>query len=71
MLTVNEYGGRQAKVNEKRQCFKGWETLVIISCDFYKRYEGMNQNQGCRNFFHAKLIPNSSMNKEINSEIVD
>ena len=29
MLKVNEYGGRQAKVNEKRQCFKGWETLVI------------------------------------------
>ena len=28
MLKVNEYGGRQAKVNEKRQCFKGWETLV-------------------------------------------
>ena len=23
-------GERQAKVNEKRQCFKGWETLVII-----------------------------------------
>ena len=30
VLKVNEYGGRQAKVNEKRQCFKGWETLVII-----------------------------------------
>ena len=29
MLKVNEYGGRQAKVNEKRQSFKGWETLVI------------------------------------------
>ena len=29
MLKVNEYGGRQTKVNEKRQCFKGWETLVI------------------------------------------
>ena len=28
MLKVNEYGGRQAKGNEKRQCFKGWETLV-------------------------------------------
>ena len=28
MLKVNEYGGRQTKVNEKRQCFKGWETLV-------------------------------------------
>ena len=27
MLKVNEYGGRQAKGNEKRQCFKGWETL--------------------------------------------
>ena len=29
VLKVNEYGGRQAKVNEKRQCLKGWETLVI------------------------------------------
>ena len=28
MLKVNGYGGRQAKGNEKRQCFKGWETLV-------------------------------------------
>lgn len=28
VLTVNGYGGRQAKGNEKRQCFKGWETLV-------------------------------------------
>ena len=29
MLKVNEYGGRQTKVNGKRQCFEGWETLVI------------------------------------------
>ena len=28
VLKVNGYGGRQAKVGEKRQCFKGWETLV-------------------------------------------
>ena len=28
VLTVNRYGGRLAKVNEKSQCFKGWETLV-------------------------------------------
>ena len=28
VLKVNGYGGRQAKGNEKRQCFKGWETLV-------------------------------------------
>ena len=30
MLKVNGYGGRQAKVNEKSRCFKGWETLVIM-----------------------------------------
>ena len=28
VLKVNEYGGRQTKVNEKRQCFERWETLV-------------------------------------------
>ena len=30
VLKVNGYGGRQAKGNEKRQCFKGWETLVRL-----------------------------------------
>ena len=34
VLKVNEYGGRQAKVNEKRQCFKGWETLDINILNF-------------------------------------
>ena len=29
VLKLNGYGGRQVKGNEKRQCFKGWETLVI------------------------------------------
>lgn len=29
VLTVNGYGGRQTKENEKSWCFKGWETLVI------------------------------------------
>ena len=28
VLKLNGYGGRQAKVNEKSLCFKGWETLV-------------------------------------------
>lgn len=34
VLTVNGYGGRQTKENEKSWCFKGWETLVrfIIDC---------------------------------------
>ena len=36
MLKVNEYGGRQAKGNEKRQCFKGWETLVHNFCSSVK-----------------------------------
>ena len=31
VLTVNGYGGRQTKENEKSWCFKGWETLVISS----------------------------------------
>lgn len=30
VLTVNGYGGRQTKENEKSWCFKGWETLVIF-----------------------------------------
>ena len=29
VLTVNGYGGRQTKENEKSWCFKGWETLVV------------------------------------------
>ena len=28
VLKLNGHGGLQAKVNEKRLCFKGWETLV-------------------------------------------
>ena len=32
VLTVNGYGGRQTKENEKSWCFKGWETLVINIC---------------------------------------
>ena len=31
VLKLNGYGGRQAKANEKRQRFKGWETLVNYS----------------------------------------
>ena len=32
VLKLNGHGGLQAKVNEKRLCFKGWETLVTILC---------------------------------------
>ena len=40
VLTVNGYGGRQTKENEKSWCFKGWETLVIffsINSDAFMR----------------------------------
>ena len=34
VLKLNGYGGPQAKANEKRLRFKGWETLVckLIAC---------------------------------------
>lgn len=36
VLTVNGYGGRQTKENEKSWCFKGWETLVNSIGYFFK-----------------------------------
>ena len=40
VLTVNGYGGRQTKENEKSWCFKGWETLVNnIPVNFADRIE--------------------------------
>ena len=57
VLTVNGYGGRQTKENEKSWCFKGWETLVIlvllpVKCfclkwllvPYYKSFNGRNKN---------------------------
>lgn len=38
VLTVNGYGGRQTKENEKSWCFKGWETLV------YNLYQDLSTN---------------------------
>ena len=28
VLKLNGYGGQQAKVYERKRCFKGWESLV-------------------------------------------
>ena len=33
VLKLNGYGGPQAKANEKRQRFKGWETLDTLLYD--------------------------------------
>ena len=39
VLKLNGYKGRQAKVGEKRQCFKGWESLVT----FYYEYDSLGR----------------------------
>ena len=38
VLTVNGYGGRQTKENEKSWCFKGWETLGIKIEEVYTKF---------------------------------
>ncbi|KAB4112417.1 hypothetical protein, partial [Bacteroides uniformis] len=46
--TVNGYGGRQTKENEKSWCFKGWETLVLSfnTCLPYKCNRRKNTASG-------------------------
>lgn len=39
VLTVNGYGGRQTKENEKSWCFKGWETLVTYNLYYNNKYQ--------------------------------
>ena len=41
VLTVNGYGGRQTKENEKSWCFKGWETL---GTNFDSLIKDLNKN---------------------------
>ena len=41
VLKLNGYGGPQAKANEKRQRFKGWETLV-----YNRMHQRIAQEQG-------------------------
>ena len=45
VLKVNGYGGRQAKVGEKRQCFKGWESLVkkLLESNIFYIFATSNQ----------------------------
>ena len=44
VLKLNGYGGRQAKANEKRQRFKGWETLVISLTKRFRDDESDHQD---------------------------
>lgn len=46
VLTVNGYGGRQTKENEKSWCFKGWETLVNNNRkSALRRFEGYKKTE--------------------------
>lgn len=51
VLTVNGYGGRQTKENEKSWCFKGWETLVthyIVDKTPANARRGLQKSATCR-----------------------
>ena len=57
VLTVNGYGGRQTKENEKSQCFKGWETLVreFIHETFISKAVKTLYAHLCRSVYHQHL----------------
>ena len=58
VLTVNGYGGRQTKENEKSWCFKGWETLVIIFIQSLWRPQVMQIMQVMQHLFptHVRTL---------------
>ena len=60
VLTVNGYGGRQTKENEKSWCFKGWETLVIdlrmsfVNTILVNSFELYQQQRYCKMLYMQK-----------------
>ena len=54
VLKLNGYGGRQAKVNEKSLCFKGWETLVINTIVVY---HSVGQHASAAFYLHLHAAP--------------
>ena len=49
VLKLNGYGGPQAKVNEKNQGFKGWETLdVLLLFDTMICFFGQAERNPCK-----------------------
>ena len=56
VLTVNGYGGRQTKENEKSWCFKGWETLVNNYRKIVRDQTYVDQTD---NLFHLNLPQDS------------
>lgn len=54
VLTVNGYGGRQTKENEKSWCFKGWETLVVYLISLSKPFTISNILKGTESAHFVK-----------------
>ena len=52
VLTVNGYGGRQTKENEKSWCFKGWETLVTCNKEEICSHVTMSTSQATRSLIY-------------------
>ena len=50
VLKLNGYGGLQAKVNEKNQCFKGWETLGNNFTTFINRLPRLSRRVNVNNW---------------------
>ncbi|PDP80995.1 hypothetical protein CLI72_07385 [Porphyromonas gingivalis] len=69
MLKLNGYGGRQAKVNEKRQCFKGGETLrdilghvSIQTTEVYARADSKQKREALEKTY-TSILPQEEDNK--------
>ena len=76
VLTVNGYGGRQTKENEKSWCFKGWETLVIYTTDLEQKDNIINflvvtlkLNRIVFETRYLKNIPRSETGKVLYAEL--
>ncbi len=69
MLKLNGYGGRNAKVNEKSQCFKGWETLrdilghvSIQTTEVYARADSKQKREALEKTY-TSILPQEEDNK--------
>ena len=72
VLTVNGYGGRQTKENEKSWCFKGWETLVNITYTARHTHATMMLTLGVDLYTVSKLLGHTNIQTtQIYAKLVD
>ena len=66
VLTVNGYGGRQTKENEKSWCFKGWETLDRL----YSLYQNYSDEEDYSRIVTLQEIRDKEYNLSPNRYVV-